>query len=1065
VIDRLTVWCRGHRYIRRVPGGRAAGFPLLLIAVLLLVAPLPLHAQFDTRYRWTLSGGAMASAPFDLYDGDVQVFRAGRDGAFHYRMQYAERLSMPLETWLRFELTRNESHFIGLRGRWGRAGSRSSLTGAVAYPSLEGDVSWLRADALAGFASGISGTRLRLYAGASLGSARLSGRPDTVSALAVYSFDPDSVIPVLLPWTDRAVSTRGGLIGAELRIPLDSRFAIALGLEQRIEVVRPARLDELHMGAFRGRGHAISAQYDPYTAFPRTLVLSGEWHLGTRQKADARIAAVAAVRGAGDRDTPDWRDGLPPPIRSALVGGDTAAAVALLEAELVRQPRNPLILGSLGVLLADQAGEAEGDFQQRLRAERLLLDALSLDANNPRYLMGLATVLQKRLMPTDARRVLARAFEATTRRPDQVTAADLADAFYRVALTLEQRVIETEGLRLSMRSVEPGLVQALNYMGPRTREILTSSIPISEPGCELAFCLNWVRPRAFFDEFQEMLDLSASADTLRQELVAAFRQTLDLAPAHAEARRRLMAALVRAGQWEEVLAEAREYQRNRPTDAWAELFLASANYWNYRLELADSLFRSALPRLALEDRRIFQDLGVILPAADEQAWNGMDDAQRAFFRQVYFRMRDPLYITAINEREAEHVARVALAELLFGEPQTGLRGWETDRGQIMIRYGWPRTVWQVSRRDELMIDGSTAEDFFRAAAACLQLTGIDQQDAMVSCWEEVERTLGGGGATGGRWVFWNYHPDMPSFVFEKQLGRATVRHMARSQSQFYAQDLRQDQPVMYDPPFFDAGSLTYQAARFRGRDPERQEVVFYGQAPVAGLATSPTDTVVRGVVLHAGAELVPVARQVERSPIGNGQMNYRLVVSPGTYAYALEAMSANGRTATSSRGRVDIEPVQPGLALSDLLLASYAGPRREVPNPVSARDLDFQPLRCMAVPDHRIVAFVFEVYGLTVRGGSASYRIQLDTGELPPTGVVARLLDRVRQLVGQNVDGRIAFERVVELAADQDRVVDWFELTLPPELDADIIEFGITVTDLATGESARVTRRLRSSGC
>ena len=57
-------------------------------------------------------------------------------------------------------------------------------------------------------------------------------------------------------------------------------------------------------------------------------------------------------------------------------------------------------------------------------------------------------------------------------------------------------------------------------------------------------------------------------------------------------------------------------------------------------------------------------------------------------RMRFWRKRDPLYLTAFNERRMEHYGRVAYANLRYGRRLKGIPGWRTDRGKTHIKYGW-----------------------------------------------------------------------------------------------------------------------------------------------------------------------------------------------------------------------------------------------------------------------------------------------------------------------------------------------------------------------------------------
>ncbi|MBI3125276.1 MAG: GWxTD domain-containing protein [Ignavibacteriales bacterium] len=55
----------------------------------------------------------------------------------------------------------------------------------------------------------------------------------------------------------------------------------------------------------------------------------------------------------------------------------------------------------------------------------------------------------------------------------------------------------------------------------------------------------------------------------------------------------------------------------------------------------------------------------------------------------YWNSKDPLVITEVNERLLEHFARVTYANLRFGSEAKNIKGWQSDRGEALIRYGFP----------------------------------------------------------------------------------------------------------------------------------------------------------------------------------------------------------------------------------------------------------------------------------------------------------------------------------------------------------------------------------------
>jgi GWxTD domain-containing protein len=58
--------------------------------------------------------------------------------------------------------------------------------------------------------------------------------------------------------------------------------------------------------------------------------------------------------------------------------------------------------------------------------------------------------------------------------------------------------------------------------------------------------------------------------------------------------------------------------------------------------------------------------------------------------EAWWTRSDPQWSTPENEALVEHVARMVRADLMYGVPEKGVRGWETDPGEVVIRYGPPR---------------------------------------------------------------------------------------------------------------------------------------------------------------------------------------------------------------------------------------------------------------------------------------------------------------------------------------------------------------------------------------
>lgn len=752
----------------------------------------------------------------------------------------------------------------------------------------------------------------------------------------------------------------------------------------------------------------------------------------TRIRGSARFAAPLAalalplltgpLLAQHDRGGPSTRKhpgdpALPPAYHQAMAEGDTLAAIRALESALTLAPPDRTVVeGELGILLAYTAPEVETDFTQRLRARRLLEDALKKDPGNPRYFLALGVVLEKGMMRVDARVALDRGLEAARERPSAISDRELADAFYHRGRALEVQIEELDGLR--------------NVPADEAR--------LGTLGCQVpgeAFCLNWTRPRRFIEHFRFFPDVSELAVDDRAAMEREYRRAVEVDPGHDGAWRGLLRSLAARGRWDSVAVETRRWQEAEPENPWTAVFLGLADVrdgpsW----EAAEAHFRAGLESLEDRDRAVFLDLTPLLPSRQEEAWARLTPGGRDAYRRSFFLAQDPLLLTEANEREAAHYARVAEAELRFGEPQVGRRGWETDRGRILVRYGPPQTVWQARRDDRGIL---TTEGLSGAPTA--------------------------GPITGGRWIFWNYDPEVPSFVFEKMLGRTRVTHMVSSQSMAMARDLKAESPAAFTNPFEEAGPLPFQAARFRSLRRRRTDLEVHAQAPLDGLAS---DSIHTGFFLHRTsnweAEVEARGSQAGDDP----GVDFRVTgLGPGVYRYSLEAATADRSRAATHRGELLVHPqTSPALQLSDLLIAHDVV--ATVREPGARPDLSVDPLRCLTVPEDGDFWVVFEVYGLSEEDDVARYRIDLKAGGGPEGWIFMRFLRGVaRPFLGPGEEGRsglVSYERRVQ--AREGRAVEWFEVALPENREGSV-DLELTVTDLGSGATASSRRSLPAEGC
>ncbi len=164
-----------------------------------------------------------------------------------------------------------------------------------------------------------------------------------------------------------------------------------------------------------------------------------------------------------------------------------------------------------------------------------------------------------------------------------------------------------------------------------------------------------------------------------------YRRAAELDPEDGDPWIEMGELLLAWGDWAgaaEVLREAQD----RDGNGLGNLLLATSLHWSGHDAEAEALFWSGMSTLSPEE---FRPYFALPPGVNSQA--------------------DPLLLTPYNERELEHYARVTLSTLCFSHPRGIGRdperlGWETDRGQTLIRYGLPKQ-WALMRPEVIPGEG------------------------------------------------------------------------------------------------------------------------------------------------------------------------------------------------------------------------------------------------------------------------------------------------------------------------------------------------------------------------
>ena len=150
----------------------------------------------------------------------------------------------------------------------------------------------------------------------------------------------------------------------------------------------------------------------------------------------------------------------------------------------------------------------------------------------------------------------------------------------------------------------------------------------------------------------------------------------------------------RRGKYAYLDSVATNFIRTNPMQASGYLYKGLALFMKGSVTDAEIYFELGIDKLPEDEKWIYTDPNLVLSTSKK-----MDEPTDQNAASDYWADQDPYWSTQVNERLTEHRSRVVYADLVWGIVDDGLRGWDTEPGQVQIRYGWPQRSIQF--QDEM----------------------------------------------------------------------------------------------------------------------------------------------------------------------------------------------------------------------------------------------------------------------------------------------------------------------------------------------------------------------------
>lgn len=185
----------------------------------------------------------------------------------------------------------------------------------------------------------------------------------------------------------------------------------------------------------------------------------------------------------------------------------------------------------------------------------------------------------------------------------------------------------------------------------------------------------------------DVVDLSKRAERAYLRAIGHLGKALEVDPRRRSVYDEMMQIYALKGEYEDALNTLNRMYRFYPEDPGLWAYFGITQYQLGNMDAANRSFETAFEYMDADVLRAYEDLDLFLSKEEQR----LAKADPVAYRAQYWTSQDPRFLTSYNERKLEHYFRLTYADLLYASKGLGLKGWETERGQILIRYGPPKS--------------------------------------------------------------------------------------------------------------------------------------------------------------------------------------------------------------------------------------------------------------------------------------------------------------------------------------------------------------------------------------